>query len=357
MQPINRIVTHVAPHLDEIFAIWLLRHFGEAEFPGVSSAPVEYWEAGMEETNWRDHFAAGTLQLGVGGGRFDEHPRPGRDRKEGHSATSLVATALNVASDEGLKRTLDYVITDDLEGSRNPFSLASLVVTLHRQHPNDPQFVIDWATTAIDALLANQQHFFGETRREFEEKAVITTFRQHGKKRKLAAIETDDLQVPAFARSKLGGYVAVVIMRNSGGQTSILTNKHYRLKLNDLARCVRIEERRTKDESRPSANWKSLEIEGEVSGAEEWFYFKEGEMLLNGSPTHPEVPPTSLTLERLVELVTVALSDREFEPTRQEQCREGVCTNSSASPCPWYHWGLSRCRTIRYRTAYPGTGK
>lgn len=32
--------------MDEIAAIWILRKFGEEKFPGVSKAPIEFWNNG-----------------------------------------------------------------------------------------------------------------------------------------------------------------------------------------------------------------------------------------------------------------------------------------------------------------------
>lgn len=357
MQPINRIVTHTAPHLDEIFAIWLLRRFGKSEFPGVSTAPVEYWKTGMEKRTWQEHHDSGTLLLGVGGGRFDEHPRAGKERKEGQASASLVATALGVINEPALRSLLRYVVDNDLRGGSNPFDLATLVVLLHRRYPHDPDFVINWTLEAITARYEQQAEFLNATREEYQESAAVTNFRgPNGRKLKIVAINSDNLQIPAFARSKLGGYAAVVIVRNSQGNTSIFTNKFYNLRLTDVARMVRWEEQLLRPAGPITRNWRELEAEGTVAGAEEWFYFKEGEMLLNGSPTHPDVPPTKLPLERLTELVQVALSPRDFEPTREAQCRAGICTNAPASPCPWYAWGLSRCRKVRFVMAKSQSG-
>lgn len=356
MQPINRItriVTHTAPHLDEIFAIWLLRQYGEEQFPGISTAPVEYWDAEMAETSADDHLADGTLLVGVGGGRFDEHPREGSKRKAGHCASSLVAAALGVGEDEALQRMLDYIINDDLHGSNNHHDLASIVVTLNREHPDDPQLVNDWATTAIQALLAHQLRFFEEVRTEYEEKAHVVCARWHRNKLRIVSIESDNLQIVSYARSKHGGRAAIVIVRKSNGQTAIMSNPLMDLKLNDLARIVRVAEQRAKGGQLTTRRWKDLEAEGTIAGAEEWYYQLGGEMLLNGSPTHPEVPPTHLTLQELTELAKIAFSSRVFEPERQETCRAGTCSNSATYPCPWYDFGLARCKTIRFRTAHP----
>src|SRR3989344_9190822 len=150
---IDTIVTHHRPHLDEIVAIWLLRKFGEEKFPGINSAKIVYVDAGsgprngMKEKEWE---AKGILPIGVWGGCFDEHPTAGTERKEKECAATLVAKVLGVEDDPALEKILKFVTNDDLNASSSPFDLSYVVKLLNQQHPDDTNFVMEWAMTGLN---------------------------------------------------------------------------------------------------------------------------------------------------------------------------------------------------------------
>ncbi len=347
MQPINRIVTHVSPHLDEIFAIWLLRRYGEEQFPGVAEAPIVYWTAGMESRTWGDYWNSGTLLIGVGGGPFDEHPGDGEARKKNKTATSLVAEYLGLAEVEAFMQLMQYVVKNDLQGSKNAFELGRMVTMLHNEHPDDPQRVIDWTTTVIDGHLKSRLRLFSETIEEYA-KVEFIQLRNRGRRCKLAVITSDNDQIPSFALSKRGGLAEVVIVAKSSGNVVIMSRPDSKVILKDVAKVLRIEEHLASGSSEPLPRWDVLAEEGTLPLVPEWHYFKAGESLFNGSKTHPDVPPTRLGLDRIVELVKLALNTSTFETLRSDTCNNGVCASTQSDRCPWYDYGLSRCRSIRY---------
>lgn len=204
--------THEAPHLDEIAAKWLIEKFGNKEF--------------------LDKYAPNrTLEVGIGGGSFDEHPVHG-ERKEDECATTLVAKALGVDDEPALEKILKFVVTHDLKGGVQPFDLAYLVNLLHRQFPNDPEKVIEWATIGLEAKYQEQLQFFTATKQEFERAAEIEEIQGPGGQiLKMVTVVSDDEQMSKFARSSLGGRAAIVIQKRSSGNVQIYTNKRYGLTL------------------------------------------------------------------------------------------------------------------------------
>lgn len=60
------LVTHINPHLDDIFAIWLLRKFD----PKYAEANVEFISAVHDKSGEE---TADRVFVGTGGGKFDEH--------------------------------------------------------------------------------------------------------------------------------------------------------------------------------------------------------------------------------------------------------------------------------------------
>lgn len=160
----HTIVLHFRPHFDEIVALWLLLIFNEeAEniFPGITTAGITFVDAGtiyhsppanaLEEQ--------GYLCIGVGGGRFDEHPTSFDVRKNGECAATLIASILGVAKDPQLKELLDYVRRIDLEGKAGVFELPSLIKLLQLQAETEDEMrdVIAWAYTALDAWWRSRQ--------------------------------------------------------------------------------------------------------------------------------------------------------------------------------------------------------
>lgn len=328
---------HENPHFDEILAWWLLESFGTEEF--------------LEE-----YAPNATLQIGIGAGPFDEHPGLGNEKKEGECAATLVAKALGVDDDPALEPLLRYVRVRDLHGGAHPFELEALVKVLHQQFPDRPSKVIRWVETAIEAKYQEQLQFMTETKAEFEQVAEIEEIPGPNRKMlKMVSVVSDNPLMNKFARSSHGGCAAIVIQKHlSGdlaGNVQIFTDKRAGIDLRDVIRLIRLEEQKTKGEV-VTDRWKALEAEGKVEGAEEWYYHQEGQMLLNGSLTAPNVPPTHLSLKKIKELVKIGVNPRAFEPSRAHRCQKGTCSGTKFNPCPWYPWGLIRCRRIRYKSRH-----
>ena len=344
------IVTHVAPHLDEIVAVWLLQKFGESKFPGMKSVELDFWSTGGETPDNRsavDYEKEGILLVGVGGGRFDKHPVNGV-KKEGECAATLVAKELGIAEDPSFGQILDFVKNSDLKGGGNPFDLANLVKTLHSQFPDDPEKVIEWAMLGIEAKYQEQVSFLTSVKEEFDRLAEVEEIQgPNGRSLRMVTIESDNTQMSQLARSVHGGYSAVIIQKQSSGNVQIFTNKYYGLTLYDIVQMIRLAEQQAKGRA-VTSDWKTLSSEGKVEGAEEWYFHQTGQMLLNGSLTARNVPPTRLSLDQIKEIVRIGINPELFEPSYSEHCKTGNCLATRSNPCPWYQYGLKRCRTIRF---------
>ena len=361
------ILTHERPHLDEIVAIWLLRKFGEQRFPGISTASVTFTsirklaEAGLKP---EDYEARGVLLLGIGGGRFDEHPTLVEGRKAGDCATTLVAKELGVSDDPSLTKILRFVRAADVEGNASPFDVSYVVKLLHARYPDDPHRVIEWALVAIEAKYQEQLRFFTVVKPEFDAKAKVEEIAVGQRRLRVVTIDSDEDGIHKYARSEYGARAAVVIQRRSSGNVAIFGNKQAGVDLREAAKLVRLAEReasrtgaggegpgtspvtRTPDPNpQPlvpgSPEDERLTAEGYAPGAEEWFYHKQGQMLLNGSLTQADVPATRLSLDRISELVKIGIDAGRVKPLCEStgQCLGDVCD--------WYTWSLARCVKLR----------
>lgn len=356
MPGIETIVVHVRPHLDEVAAIWLLKKFGEEKFPGVKDAKITFGGSGGEAPPGQSAAAwesQGRLFVGVGGGRFDEHPTLQSGRKENECAATLVAKELGVADNPALEKILQFVLNNELKAAGHPFDIASILKILWAVWPDLHEAIIKWAILALEAKYEEQRRFFEETGKEFKEKARIEeVVGPIGRPLKIATIQSDNELVNKFARSEFGGRMAVVIQQHPSGNVQIFTNAAYGLVLFDVAQMVRLEEQERKGQL-VTTDWKELMKEGKVAGAEEWYFFcppgGTASALFNGSLTAKNVPPTRIPLQRLTELVKIGISPSTFEPQRLSDCQRGTCVSSVNNPCPWYRRGLQRCRKIRFQ--------
>ena len=348
MSKFHTIMTHVKPHLDEILAIWLLRKFGENTFPGVSTAEIVYWGNHGFIRSAAEYERDGILLLGVGGGRFDEHPSsPEEGRKEDECAATLIAKAIDVNEDPALAKILKYVLSNDTKGGSHPFEIATFVKLLHNQFPDQPERVMEWAMTALEAKYHEQVEFHSISEEEW---ARIATKEEvpglRDRKYKMATIVSDNPHASKYARSARGGGAEIVILKRSTGNVQIFTTTQSNINLRDLAQTLRVMEQKAKRRMQ-TTNFAELGIEGKVPGAEEWFYHLGGQMLLNGSLTAKDVPPTQIPLEKIQEAVRISLNPTAFEATHAADCKVGVCTAKDRH-CPWYSWGLQRCRQVRF---------
>jgi len=340
------ILTHERPHLDEIVAIWLLRKFGEQRFPGISAAGVTFTsirklaEAGLRP---EDYEAQGILLLGTGGGRFDEHPTMEAERKAGDCATTLVAKELGVNDDPSLAKILRFVRAADVEGNASPFDISYVVKLLHARHPDDPHRVIEWALVGIEAKYQEQLRFFTVVKPEFDAKAKVDEIAVGQRRLRIVAIDSDEDGIHKYARSEYGARAAIVIQRRSSGNVAVFGNKQVGVDLREAVKLIRLAERGAKG-LELGADDERLLAEGYSPGAEEWFYYKQGQMLLNGSLTQADVPATRLGLDRIAELVKIGVDPARLKPLCEST---GRCIGEV---CDWYAWSLTRCAKLRLPT-------
>jgi hypothetical protein len=350
------IATHSSPHLDEIAGICLLKLFGQEKFPGIKRAKIVLWNSsgtpdGRSIDEWEHE---GVLIVGMAGSRFDEHPVQGSEGKKGECATTLIARYLGIDDDPALEPILKYVLSVDskvldCKDGGQFFDLSALIKMLHKKHPDKPARVIQFAKEAFMAIYEQQKSFFGQTKDEFEAKGQIEMVPgPKGKKVKLLTIESDDPNMQKFARSRFGGICDIIVQKKSSGNVQIFTNRFAGLRINDVVRIVRHAEQKKRGKI-VTGDWKQLEAEGTLPGAEMWYYHADGQMLLNGSLTANGVEATALPLSLIVSAVKIGVNPAHFEEKRKAECARKICTSQLKNPCLYYDWGLSRCRTIRYQ--------
>lgn len=362
---LQKLALHEKPHFDDVVGAWLMKRLGDDRgFPGASDAEIVFWTTGGSTPDGRpadEWEKEGVLAIGTGGGRLDEHPTPESGRKKGECAATLVAKALGVESDPGLAPILKFATPNDLAGAGHPFDVAHLLKDVFKNPATDPSAAIEWLFYALDAKQWTQEQFFDQAWSEFHSSASVEEVPDgFGGIYVVATVASDNPEIARFARSQFGVRASVVIQRLSSGQTLVFNQKQFRPKIRpedirpidfrdflEIARLIRYAER-IQNGIGDTLPWPELEVEGTVPGADNWFVHYGLQAILNGGRTASDSPPTKLNLQAIQGFVRIALNRTRFEPGRQEQCRRNICTARGHNPCPWYDWGLLRCRSIRF---------
>ena len=124
--PIHTILTHQDPDMDEIVAIHILKRHGESRYPGIKDADI-ITQAKRDFDKSPDELEAeGILCVGIGGGKYDEHPVGGRTRREGDCAATLVAKDLGLFEDPRVGPNASYALSKNYSPDTWEFEIAPL---------------------------------------------------------------------------------------------------------------------------------------------------------------------------------------------------------------------------------------
>ena len=371
--------THLIPHIDEVFIIDMLRWEGTKEFIDK-------------------YFRSGVVYIGCGGGELDDHIERANGKKN-VSSIKLFAKALGIENDPKWKSIIDFAHQNDTRGRQDLMAIGNILKILHYQRQDMQEENISWAlqglwvkyhdqekfaknftidrirkvAPSISGYKANidpkkwykvattalklDQVFFQQAIEEIELKKRLGVMLEKvvvykGKKVKIVAIESDNYKMNPALRAPAGGVKAdVPIIRSCGGRNFISAKPRNGVRLNEVTSTIRFEEQMKKLENGQirrlvTTDWKDLQQDGDVGGAEEWHYFSEANMLFNGSYSHPYVPSSALSLMEIFRLVTLGIDQSVF-------CFPG-CSQKKACvrhECRWYGWGLNRCWFKRRKEA------
>lgn len=407
--PIDEIPLHIKTDFDEILGYVLVSdlELAEAFFPGINDPVLRFYDAGRQTPDgqyatWDWIRKHRKLPIGIWGSPFDEHPLPGQEPpKVKVCAAELVARHLGITEWPELRSLLRFARRVNNTATAHPEDISSVIKQMHDHGEMPVGDIVYWAEQGILAkfkedpespecnnfhiehiarlmraqnpdqveeanewlhqaqlVLAIQQEKFLRTVEEYRanKNKILINFVGYDRKRgylrpmKLLVICSDNYQIHKAAYSYEGDQVAVTVQIRSTGNVAVLSNHYYGLGLRDVAKAVKLEEPPEEGQDRSEWWWKEL-VKELAHGC--WYYHPRAENLYNGSKTSPHTPPTKQNIERLVELVLIALREDEFEHYRQDKCRQGICASNERDPCPWYHFGFDRCHAVRKGTWQP----
>lgn len=310
-QPIHTVAMYPRPHPDNIVALWLLREFGREQFPGIDTCKLEFWNQVPPGKTADEYEAEGVMLIDIGGGKFDHHREEHHDDKQ-TCATTLVARFLGLADRPELKKLLEYVRRDDLEGrgivSKDPidraFGLSAIVMNLNRDYPDHPEFVIELVTRIVLA------HYHEEYRRKVLMPQEWAELQQTGRAQtftvpagneqlKVVMIESDSKALVGFLRAVGDVQADVVVQRLSTGHTNVVTRQTSRrlYLLPAVAAMRRAEAAKlglTLDVT--EEQWQKPR---RLEGIDAWYFDTAANTIQNGGAAAENVPPTLLSLAEI----------------------------------------------------------
>ena len=292
-----RVITHKFPHLDEMFAWWLLWYFGKLKFPNIKQATFIQMEKDFPSED------ANTILIGCGYGRFDEHAQNG-DEAKAPSCTTLVAKFLGVSEHPKLKQLIAAVEKhDSCGGNGGIFDLPNMLTAMRLGGKSEKE-IVDLAFFFF-CQLYDQQRMFLDSAAEFREKVRVRVLPCGVR---MATLIGNVDQAPQIARSEYGAEADLFVQKNSQG-VQIFIQRSNPIARKGIARLIgklRYEEQKAAGEIKIS-DWRKLTCEGQLDEVPEWYFHAPAYQIFNGSLTKA-VPPTRLKFGEIVQLASEAMT-------------------------------------------------
>ncbi len=309
------LVSYIKPQPDTIAAIFLLKKFGEEQFPGISTATIELWNKIPEGETAESLEQRGYLLLDLGGSRFDHHTYL-VDNKPTKCVAEIVAETLGVAQDPALKKLLAFVRRDDLEGkgtiSPDPldraFGLAGLLTPLCRTYSHDLVGVIGMVLAMFEA------HYQEELKRtklmpaEWKQLSASgaarqwTVMTQHGPLR-VVQVVTDNPSMAGWLRAYQ--HFNLVVLRSSTHHVNLLISQTKPVDLAAIVAQLRAREFRKVHANEPLPD--NLAQQGKMPEIPEWYHDTMAKTIQNGGLNPDGVPPTKLSDDEIRQAIVQAL--------------------------------------------------
>ena len=214
-----------------------------------------------------------------------------------------------------LKGILDFAQKVRTKVCGNPFEPHAIAATI-QAHPQFGYLVAKrWGFSTLDALY-QQSRDFNEIAAKDYKAAKKIPIEVNGRKVMAVIGQSDSLSFSRYARSSFGTqaefhrFAGVVIVLNGKGNVSIFTDLSMKLDLAPVVEGLRIAELRLKGKEIPTDKM-LLRGEAAIPDCDEWYFFANGRMILNGSTTKSR-RATSLSLATITGITFAGLGVKGF---------------------------------------------
>lgn len=310
------IVTHLSPDLDAIGSVWVVKKF----LPGWNDAKVEFVPAGNRLARIKNHpdfenepvLKVGDdeiMHVDTGLGPLDHHQTSSMDTCGAKRSWEYVASELEKLGQqlksehhEAVSRIIEQIVDidhfqevyrADADADFQDFSLWGINEGLQYLKPEEHDYYVEFGRTCLDYLLSYYENkIWAENElskgQEFETR--------YGK---AIGIESRNDSVIKLAQKK--GYVLVVRKDPKRGNVAIKTMPR---------RASKVQGAEVQDTSIQQGIDLTLAYEQlkKIDPDATWFLHVSKKMLLNGSVKNPDMIPTSLPLNSIIEVLKSLLS-------------------------------------------------
>ncbi len=185
------------------------------------------------------------------------------------------------------------------------------MVNLNKKYIDNTAKVVELVLPFIDAHFGEELRRTEEMPKEVEEKlksgdAVVYSVKQHDKKLRCIFIESDNVSLPGFLRSQLGGRHDVVLQRLPSGHTNILTRPTKRVDLRNFIATLRRAEL-MKAQIPKLLPMQLLRKEGRIEEVIEWYFDPATNSIQNGGINPGDIPPTRLNRAEIISISELGL--------------------------------------------------
>lgn len=301
---VHTIALPKRPSSQVLTALELLQIFESREFPGVDTAEVVYWEAGMKTPDGRpaaEWEREGVLAIGVGGGWADPNALP-LDERKGSSAAVLVARRFGVEDHPGLSNILKWTTYRDSQ--RGDFG--KILGVMYEERGEDE--AIGWFREGVRAWIEREARIATVDLAAFLARVRCEDFTDRfGESRRIISLLSDDRADTARARNPNIGNADVVIVQGSAGNILIAWRGPSATRAvvdhSRIVSAVRAEECALA--GIPVRSLRDLECEGVDVDVPAWRYERDRRMLI--ADRRDGAPLSTIPLDRLHNIVRDAL--------------------------------------------------
>ncbi len=310
------IVTHLSPDLDAIGSVWVVKKF----LPGWNDAKVEFVPAGNRLERVKNHPDFETkailevnndeiMHVDTGMGPLDHHQTSDMDTSGAMRSWEFVLSEIESSGQlmkdehkEAISRIMSLIVDydhfqevyrPDAANDYHEFSLFGINEGLQYLKPGDDHNFIEFGRTCLDYILS---YFENKIWAESELKKGIEFETKYGK---ALGIESMNDSVVKLAQKM--GYVLVVRKDERRGNVSIKTMPR---------RADQVQGAEVQGASMQQGIDLTLAYEQlkKIDPDATWFLHVSKKMLLNGSVKNPDMIPTSLSLNSIIEVLKSLLS-------------------------------------------------
>lgn len=275
----TRILSHCKwwTHLDELLAIYLIeRYLNETE-----DSFLFFNSSWVEEANG-DEIMPGDIAIGIGKGELDDK-NPDGMRKD-KCVARLVAEKFGLTEKypeiEALINDVEHV---DENGASGKLPFSQIVQDIAKEYGKDVAIEVSWY--AFNSRIEqNRKIFHNPEVKAMYEAAPKRYIEICGEEKEIVILQIYPNSPNVMPYAFWKGAVCAIIYNLETGNTQIIGNKKFAINLKYVSKHLKNRE--------PNDTW----------------YFHPPMLLLNGSHTHPNIRPTEISLEEIIEIVCFRLT-------------------------------------------------